>query len=96
MKTILTGAMALLLAAPTFAQATAPAVDPHAGHAQHQGMDHSKMDHSKMDHSKHADHKAGHDCAKCCEEAKASGKPMGCGMDKPAAKAAAAPDAHQH
>ena len=54
------------------------------------------MDHSKMDHSKHAEHKAGHDCAKCCEEAKASGKPMECGMDKPAAKAAAKPDAHQH
>ena len=106
MKTIITGAMALLLAAPAFAQATAPAADPHAGHAQHQGMDHSKMDHSKMDHSKmdhskmdhskHAEHKAGHDCAKCCEEAKASGKPMECGMDKPAAKAAAKPDAHQH
>ena len=101
MKTIITGAIALLLAAPAFAQATAPAADPHAGHAQHQGMDHSKMDHSKMDHSKmdhskHAEHKAGHDCAKCCEEAKASGKPMECGMDKPAAKAAAKPDAHQH
>ena len=101
MKTIITGAMALLLAAPAFAQATAPAADPHAGHAQHQGMDHSKMDHSKMDHSKmdhskHAEHKAGHDCAKCCEEAKASGKPMECGMDKPAAKSAATPDAHQH
>ena len=91
MKTIITGAMALLLAAPAFAQATAPAADPHAGHAQHQGMDHSKMDHSKQ-----AEHKAGHDCAKCCEEAKASGKPMDCGMDKPAAKAAATPDAHQH
>ncbi len=96
MKTIITGAMALLLAAPTFAQA-APAADPHAGHAQHQGMDHSK--HQGMDHSKHAEHKAEHDCAKCCEAAKASGKPMECGMDKAEKAAPAAPakpDAHQH
>ena len=35
MKTIIFGAMALALAVPAAAQ-TAPATDPHAGHAQHQ------------------------------------------------------------
>ena len=40
MKTFI-GAIALIIAAPVVAQ-TAPAADPHAGHAQHQGMDHSQ------------------------------------------------------
>ncbi len=35
MKTFI-GAIALIIAAPVAAQ-TAPAADPHAGHAQHQG-----------------------------------------------------------
>ena len=39
MKTFI-GALALIIAAPGVAQ-TAPATDPHAGHAQHQGTDHS-------------------------------------------------------
>ena len=41
MKT-LAGALALAFALPATAQ-TAPAADPHAGHAQHGKMDHAKM-----------------------------------------------------
>ena len=47
MKTFI-GAFALILAVPALGQ-TAPAIDPHAGHAQHrqvgvqQGHDHAKM-----------------------------------------------------
>ena len=56
MKTFM-GAIALLLAAPVAAQ-TAPAADPHAGHAQYQGMNHSQHGQGK------------HDCKDCCEKMK--------------------------
>ena len=52
MKTVI-GALALILAVPAAAQ-TAPATDPHAGHAQHQQQgqadhtQHGQMDHAKM------------------------------------------------
>lgn len=75
------GAFALAIAVPAAGQAT-PAVDPHAGHAQQQGMDHSK-------------HKQGeHDCKQCCEKMKQGGK-MEC-MDKKAEDKPAAPSSeHQ-
>jgi hypothetical protein len=77
MITILSSAL-LALAAPA-ASSPAPATDPHANHAQHQGMDHSQ-------------HKAMHDCKKCCEDAKKTGAKMECGMDeKSGAKPAASP-----
>lgn len=44
MKIILS-AIALVLSAPVAAQST----DPHAGHAQHQGMDHSQHKQAKED-----------------------------------------------
>ena len=67
MKTLFS-ALALTLAVPAIAQ-TAPAADPHAGHAQQQAMDHSK-------------HKPGeHDCKECCEKMKQQGGKMEC-MDK--------------
>ena len=55
---ILLGAIALTLAAPVAAQ-TAPATDPHAGHAQHQPS------------GAPAEHKM--DCD-CCDKAKEGGK----------------------
>ena len=77
MKTLL-GVIALLVAAPVAAQ-TAP-VDPHSGHAQHQGTDHGKTDHGQ-----HKDGHEGHgkDCCKdgkmaCCEKMKQQGKEMDC------------------
>jgi hypothetical protein len=83
MKTIIS-AIALTFAVPAYAQ-TAPAADPHAGHAQHQGMDHGQ-------------HKQGeHDCRACCEKMKGKDGKMEC-MDKKDGGQAAAPaqsgDAH--
>jgi hypothetical protein len=75
MKTLI-GAIALIIAAPVSAQA-APAADPHAGHAQHQGMDHSKHQQGK------------HDCKECCEKMKGKDSKMEC-MDKTEAKPASA------
>ena len=73
MKTIF-GAIALTFAVPAFAQA-APATDPHAGHAQHQGMDHSQHSGAK------------HDCKECCEQMKGKDGKMDC-MKEEAGKAA--------
>ena len=42
---IIFGAIALVIAAPVAAQTA----DPHAGHAQHQGMDHSQHKQAKED-----------------------------------------------
>lgn len=67
MKTLL-GAFALIIAAPVAAQ-TAPAANPHAGHAQHQGMDHSQHQQGK------------HDCKECCEKMKGKDGKMEC-MEK--------------
>jgi len=71
MKTLI-GAFALLMAAPVAAQ-TAPAADPHAGHAQHQPsgapgehkMDCKCCDEAKMkeccgEHAEHSEHSAQH------------------------------------
>ena len=80
MKTLI-GAIALIIAAPVSAQAS-PAADPHAGHAQHQGMDHSKHQQGK------------HDCMECCEKMKGKDGKMEC-MDKADAKVpATAPSGH--
>jgi hypothetical protein len=58
MKIIL-GALALAIAVPSAAQ-TAPATDPHAGHAQHQ---------QQGNHSQHGDHgKMAGEHADCCKE----------------------------
>lgn len=62
MKTLI-GALALILAAPVAAQ-TAPASDPHAGHAQHQQAPGSPAEHKK-------------DCD-CCDEMKQQGDKMDC------------------
>jgi hypothetical protein len=79
MKTIF-GAIALIIAAPVAAQTT-PASDPHAGHAQHQGVDHSQHGQGK------------HDCKACCEKMKGKDGKMEC-MDKKAdAKPASSADA---
>ena len=81
MKTIF-GAIALTFAVPAFAQA-APATDPHAGHAQHQGMDHSKHSGTK------------HDCKECCEKMKGKDGKMDCMKDEAGKTAAPAPaEAH--
>ena len=82
MKTFI-GAIALIIAAPVAAQ-TAPAADPHAQHAQHQGMDHSQHE------------KGNHDCKECCEKMKGTDGKMEC-MDKKAeAKPAPAASEHAH
>lgn len=83
MKTFIS-AIALTLAVPAFAQ-SAPAADPHASPAQHQGMDHRQ-------------HKQGeHDCKACCEKMKGKDGKMEC-TDKKDGSQAAAPtqssDAH--
>ena len=78
MKTLI-GAIALIIAAPMAAQ-TAPAADPHSGHAQHQGMDHSQHQQGK------------HDCKECCEKMKGKDGKMEC-MDKKADANTATPDA---
>jgi hypothetical protein len=62
---MLVGAFALIIAAPVAAQ-TAPAADPHAGHAQHQGMEHSQHQQGK------------HDCKECCEKMKGKDGKMEC------------------
>ena len=80
MKTFI-GAIALIIAAPVVAQ-TAPAADPHAGHAQHQGMDHSQHSQGK------------HDCKECCEKMKGKDGKMEC-MDKKADAKPADPE-HSH
>ena len=49
MKTIIFGAFALSLAVPAAAQ-SAPAADPHAGHAQHQAAGQQSQQH--QDHAK--------------------------------------------
>ena len=71
MKTLI-GAIAIALAVPAVAQ-TAPATDPHAGHAQH--------DMTKHDMAKH-------DCKECCEKMKGKDGKMECmdmkGEAKPA------------
>ena len=81
MKTLI-GALALIIAVPAAAQ-TAPVADPHAAHAQHQGMDHSKM---QGMHEKH-------DCKACCEKMKGKDGKMEC-MEKKAGTPASSPDAH--
>jgi len=70
MKTLI-GALALIVAAPVAAQ-TAPAADPHAGHAQQQ---------QPAGHSQHGEAK--HDCKACCEKMKGKDGKMEC-MDKAA------------
>ena len=81
MKTLI-GAIALIIAAPVAAQ-TAPAVDPHAAHAQRQGTDHSQHSQGK------------HDCKECCEKMKGKDGKMEC-MDKKAdAKTAQSEPAHE-
>ncbi len=86
MKTLI-GALALVIAMPVAAQ-TAPATDPHAGHAQHQGMDHSQ----------HQKQQGKHDCKECCEKMKGKDGKMEC-MDKKADGKTDAPsasgDAHE-
>ena len=85
MKTLI-GALALIMAAPVAAQ-TAPAADPHAGHAQHQGTDHSQHEQGK------------HDCKKCCEEMKGKAGKMECmehGEAQSPAPAAVQHDGHAH
>jgi hypothetical protein len=64
MKTFI-GAIALIISAPVAAQ-TAPAANPHADHAQHQGMDHSQHQQGK------------HDCKECCEKMKGKDGKMEC------------------
>ena len=85
MKTII-GALALALAVPAAAQ-TAPAANPHAGHAQ-----------PATDHSQHQPGK--HDCEQCCEKMKQQGGKMECmdkkGEAKPAAPASDGHDGHAH
>ncbi len=88
MKTVF-GALALLLAVPAAAQ-TAPATDPHAGHAQHQQQGHAgHAQHGQMDHAKMmADCKKAMAEGKCKEHCQAMMKQQGTAV--PAAK----PDAH--
>ena len=81
MKTFI-GAIALIITAPVAAQ-TAPAADPHAGHAQHQGMDHSQHQQGK------------HDCKECCEKMKGKDGKMDC-TDKAEAKPSPAASEHAH
>ena len=84
MKTFF-GAIALIIAAPVAAQ-TAPAADPHAGHANHQ----------TMDRSQHQKQQAKHDCKECCEKMKGKDGKMEC-MDKKAdAKPATSEHNHDH
>ena len=81
---VLIGAIALIIAAPVAAQ-TAPAANPHAGHAQPQGTDHSQHQQGK------------HDCKACCEKMKGKDGKMEC-MDKKAdanAPAASGQQTHQ-
>lgn len=74
---ILIGAIALVIAAPAFAQAV-PA-DPHAGHAQHQQQGKAGHDQQQGGHSEHK-----MDCCKggkpgeCCAKMKQQGKTMAC------------------
>ena len=82
MKTFI-GAIALIVAAPVGAQ-TAPVTDPHAGHAQHQGMDHSQHIQSK------------HDCKECCEKMKGKDGKMECMDKKTEAKPVPAASEHVH
>jgi hypothetical protein len=82
MKTII-GAIALTLAVPAFAQA-APATDPHANHAKHQGMDHSQHMAAK------------HDCKECCEKMKGKDGTMDCMKDESGKTAAPAAPAQTH
>ena len=85
MKTIIFGAFALAIAVPASAQ-TAPAADPHAGHAQHQAAGH--QGHQHQDHAKHVEEMHKH----CQEMMKHHGK-----MDhdaKPAATGAPAASGH--
>ena len=85
MKTIIFGAFALAIAVPVSAQ-TAPAADPHAGHAQHQAAGHQGDQH--QDHAKHVEEMHKH----CQEMMKHHGK-----MDhdaKPAATNAPAANGH--
>ncbi len=82
MKTIIFSAFALALAVPAAAQ-TAPAADPQAGHAQHQGMDHSQHMQGK------------HDCKEHCEKMKQSGGKMEC-MDKKGDAKSGAPASGEH
>jgi hypothetical protein len=71
MKTLI-GAIAIALAVPAVAQ-TAPATDPHAGHAQHDMMKHDM---------------AKHDCKECCEKMKGKDGKMECMEKKGEAKPA--------
>ena len=82
MKTFF-GAIALIIAAPVAAQ-TAPAADPHAQRAQHQGMDHSQHEKGK------------HDCKECCEKMKGQDGTMECMDKKAGANTAPAASEHAH
>ena len=84
MKTFL-GALALIIATPAVAQ-TAPAIDPHAGHANQQ----------TMDHSQHQKPQSKHDCKECCEKMKGKDGKMECMGPKADAKPAAAEHSHDH
>lgn len=89
---ILFTALAMIVAAPAAAQ-TAPAVDPHAGHAQHGQPakdDHSQHGAAHKDHMKCCEKGADGKMMECCEKAKASGGKMDCCAEHSAKKA----DAH--
>lgn len=89
MKTIIIGALALALAAPATAQAVAPAVDPHAGHAQHQAAG-QKGAEQHRDHSKHMAEMHKH----CQEMMKHHGKDLGAKSGATTAPAAGAHSGH--
>jgi hypothetical protein len=82
MMKMIFGALALAIAVPAAAQ-TAPATDPHAGHAQQKAMDHSMHQPGK------------HDCAECCDKMKQSGGKMDCMDNKGEAKPAAPQSEHE-
>ena len=86
MKTIIFGAFALALAVPAAAQ-TAPATDPHAGHAQHQAAAAQKGQ-QHQDHAKNMEEMHKH----CQEMMKHHGK-MDLGA-KPGATSAPATGGH--
>lgn len=70
MKKIVFGAFALAFAVPAASQ-TAPATDPHAGHAQHQGA--AQQGEQHQDHGKHMEEMQKH----CQEMMKHHGKDHG-------------------
>lgn len=80
MKTFI-GAIALIFAAPAFAQA-APAADPHAGHAQHEVAGQQAQQHK--DHGKYMEEMHKH----CQEAMKHHGKEHGAKSDSSSAAGA--------